>query len=81
MAAQRPLEPLILVRVQAPQLLCLGVMKSEIEEDPPEYFNEIIIFKRAWAVFTRPLAYLLSLKLEFGNLYDKKMIKGIVYDN
>jgi len=47
-------------------------MKSEIEEDPPEYFNEIITFKRARAVFTWPLAYLLSLNREFGNLNDKR---------
>jgi hypothetical protein len=47
-------------------------MKSEIEEDPPEYFDEIITLKRAWAVLTRPLAYLLSLNREFGNLNDKR---------
>ena len=40
LAAQRPLEPLILVRVQAPQLYCLLVMISGIEEDPPEENNE-----------------------------------------
>jgi hypothetical protein len=47
-------------------------MKSEIEEDPPEYIDEIITFKRAWAEDTRPLAYLLSFNREFGNYNDKK---------
>jgi hypothetical protein len=36
LAAQRPLEPLILVRVQAPQLPFCRPMKSRTEYDPPE---------------------------------------------
>ena len=60
MAAQRPLEPLILVRVQAPQLVCLWNMKPEIEEDSPENINGKITIKRVRAVFGHPARLFIS---------------------
>lgn len=69
MAAQRPLEPLILVRVQAPQLVCLWNMKPEIEEDSPENINGKTTIKRVWAVFGHPARlFIFKMVKNFGFL-------------
>lgn len=70
LAAQRPLEPLILVRVQAPQLLSPCAMKSGIDEDPPENIMKDTHSSEPGLISFAPLACLyLLFSFELTSFY------------